>query len=108
MKRWLPAAVAAALLCVPASPAAAADELGLDVYTVTATPQQASKLAADGVDIAAQRAAGANVQLDVVLDKAGASSLIKAGLKPDLKRVKGGLTVQQFAAREAAAGYTVW
>src|SRR4051794_23041225 len=108
MKRWLPAAVAAALLCVPAVPASAADEQGLDVYTVDATAEQASQLARQGVDIAAQRRAAAGVQLDVVTDKAGASKLVKTGLKPNLKHVQGGLTVQQFAARQAVNGYTVW
>src|SRR5262245_13383280 len=89
MKRWLPAAIAAALLCVPAAPAAAADDLGLDVYTVTATQEQASALAEQGVDIAAQRPAAAGVEMDLVLDQAGARNLLKTGLKPSLKRIQG-------------------
>src|SRR5262245_9452402 len=104
MQRWLTAAVAAAFLCVPAT-AVAADEQGLDVYTVTATADQASDLAQQGLDIAAQRSSAAGVELDVVLDKQGANTLIKTGLKPTLKRVQGGLTVQQFAARQQAAGF---
>src|SRR3954451_18739774 len=87
MQRWLTAAIAAALLCVPAAPALAADEQGLDVYTVTAHPQQAADLAQQGLDIAAQRPAAAGVELDLVLDKVEANTLIKTGLKPTLKRV---------------------
>src|SRR3954447_5733975 len=108
MKRWLPAAVAAVLLCVPAPTALAADDLGLDVYTVTATPQQASDLAEQGVDIAAQRPSAAGVELDLVPHKAGAQKPLKTGLKPDLKRVQGGITVKQFALRQEAAGFKVW
>ena len=37
-----------------------------------------------------------------------ASRLRARGVKLDLTRVKGGKTVRQFAAAQAAGGYTVW
>src|SRR3954452_16528764 len=108
MKRWITAAAAAVLLCAAPSAARAADDQGLDVYSLSATQAQASDLARQGVDIAAVRPAGAGVDLDLVLNKAQASSLIKTGLKPELKHVHGGLTVHQFAARQEAAGFKVF
>lgn len=106
MKRYLGvAAVATAMLCVPAS-AVGAD---LDVYTISATPQQATTLAQEGVDVAAQRPnALGGVDLDLVLSKEEVAKLSGKGLKPALKRVPSGETVMQFSARQAADGYQVY
>jgi hypothetical protein len=108
MKGWVSAATAAALSLALAGPAVAADQGKLDVYSATVTTEQAGDLAAQGIDVAAQKPTATGVQLDLVLSQAEVAKLAGKGVKPVLKRVQGGQTVQQFAARQQAAGFQVW
>src|SRR5689334_2745329 len=109
MKGRIPAATAAAFALALATPAlAAAAGEKLDVYSATVSAEQAGDLSAQGVDIAAHKTTRAGEKLDLVLTPTEAAALTTKGVKPVLKRVQGGLTVAQFAAREAAAGFTVW
>ena len=43
-----------------------------------------------------------------MLDGAQANKLEAQGVDVELTRVKGGLTVRQFAAKQAAGGFNVW
>jgi Zinc carboxypeptidase len=106
MRRCVPAAIAAALSLALAAPAVAQEKL--DVYSATVTAEKAGELSAQGVDIAAHHSTAGGEQLDLVLTPTEAAALTGKGVKPALKRVQGGLTVAQFAAREAAAGFNVW
>jgi hypothetical protein len=108
MRGWSSAALAAALTLALSGPAMAADQDGLDVYSATVTNAQAGELAKTGVDVAAQRPTATGVDVDLVLSQAEVKQLAGKGIKPVLKRVQGGLTVQQFAARQQAAGFDVW
>ena len=48
------------------------------------------------------------VEVELVMSPAQADLLEAHGVDVKLTRVKGGLTVRQFAAQQAAAGFTVW
>jgi hypothetical protein len=80
----------------------------LDAYTATVTPDQLSLLADTGVDVTGQRRVAAGVELDLVLDRSQADRLRSRGIDLKLTRVKGGQTVRQFAAAQAAGGFNVW
>jgi hypothetical protein len=80
----------------------------LDVYTATVTAEQLTVLTQAGVDVSDQRQVSRGVELDMVLDKAQADLLRGHGIDVKLKRIKGGRTVRQFAAAQAAGGFTVW
>lgn len=80
----------------------------LNAYTATVTPDQLSVLTQAGVDVSGQRRAASGVELDLVLDKAQADGLRARGIDLRLTRVKGGQTVRQFAAAQAANGFNVW
>jgi hypothetical protein len=109
MKGRISAATAAAFTLALATPAlAAAAGEKLDVYSATVSAEQAGDLSAQGVDIAAHETTAAGEKLDLVLTPSEAAALTGKGVKPVLKRVQGGQTVAQFAARQAAAGFTVW
>ncbi|MET1058386.1 MAG: M14 family zinc carboxypeptidase [Nocardioides sp.] len=99
----------AGLSSASGSPAAPERRDPLDVYTATVAPAALADLAAQGYDVGEQqRAAGGKTKVDLVLDKKQASRLEASGVKLDLTRVKGGQTLRQFAAAQAAGGYTVW
>ena len=103
------AGLCAALSSASGSPAAPERRDPLDAYTATVSPAELSDLAAQGFDVGEQqRAAGDQVQVDLVLDSKAASRLRASGVKLDLTRVKGGKTLRQFAAAQAVGGYTVW
>ncbi len=80
----------------------------LDAYTATVEPDAVAGLAAQGYDVSDQTPAGAKTKVGLVLDKAQAKKLRGQGVDLALTRVKGGQTVRQFAAAQAAGGYTVW
>src|SRR5918999_807578 len=106
MIRWgLGAAVAVLLTLAFAVPASAAR---LDAYTAVVTPNQMSTLAEQGFDITSQRNVAGGVKVGLVLSQAQRAKLADEGVRATLTRVKGGLTVQQFAARQAVGGFQVW
>ena len=110
----LVAALAAALCMVfttasatpSASPGRNPDRL--DAYTAVVQPDEMSAISEQGIDVSGARPVAGGIQLDVVLDREQADRLRGRGVELKLTRVKGGQTVQQFAAAQAANGFTVW
>jgi hypothetical protein len=98
--------VGLALICgVLAAPAMAKGKL--DVYTAKVSATRAAKLAAKH-DVYGQRRAKGGVRLELVLTRGERARLKRSGVRTKLQRVKGGLTVKQFAAQQAASGFNVW
>lgn len=99
-------------LLVGLTPAASSSPPGggeLDAYTAVVTPEQLGELARQGHDLHEGRTTSANeVTVDLILTPAQRDQLRKQGIDPQLTRVKGGKTVKEFAAAEAAGGFTVW
>jgi hypothetical protein len=116
MRRWfvvsLVLVVVAAVVALPANaapaPGAGSRENQLDAYTVVVGPDQLPAVARQGIDVSDQRPVAAGVELDMVLTGAQADQLRRRGIDAQLKKVKGGKTVRQFAAEESAGGFTVW
>ena len=102
------AALGVGLTSTPAAQSAGRDPDPLDVYTAVVQPDQLSSLAQQGLDVSAQRKAGSNIAVDLVLDGSRPSGSGPRASKLDLTRVKGGKTLRQFAAAQAVDGYTVW
>ncbi len=99
----------AGLTSATGAPAAPERRDPLDAYTATVSPETLADLAAQGYDVGETgRSAGARTTVDLVLDRREAARLRAQGVKLSLTKVKGGKTVRQFAAAQAAGGYTVW
>ena len=108
----LVAAVVAAL-CVGLTTASAAPSAGEIRIGWTPTPQwsrptELPMIAQQGIDVSGQRPVANGIELDMVLDQAQADRLRGRGVDLKLTRVKGGKTVREFAAEQAANGFTVW
>src|SRR5262245_24697768 len=117
MRVWLLGSLVAAVVMGAATgltptaagpPAAAPDTDHLDSYTLTVSPSEMSAIADLGLDATDQRQVKGGTELEVVLDQAQADKLRAQGVDVKLTRVKGGKTVRQFAAAQAANGFTVW
>jgi Zinc carboxypeptidase len=81
----------------------------LDAYTATVANEDVADLVALGLDVGGARPVGADkVEVDLVLDQTQAAKLRGQGVDLELTRVKGGKTVRQFAAAQAAGGFNVW
>jgi hypothetical protein len=80
----------------------------LDAYTATVTPSQLRELARLGHDVGPQKASASALEVDLVLTPSERDHLRSRGINPQLTRVRGGQTVKQFAAAQAAGGFTVW
>ena len=80
---------------------------GLDAYSALVTPSQIGELARLGHDVAEQRAGANGTTVDLVLSPSQRDDLVKKGINPQLKKVKG-KTLKQLAAEDAVNGYTVW
>ncbi|MGH9249662.1 MAG: M14 family metallopeptidase, partial [Acidimicrobiales bacterium] len=114
MRRSLVISLAAAVvaaLCVgfttaSAAPSASSDRL--DAYTAVVQADEIPTIAQQGIEVSGQRAVASGIELDMVLDQAQADRLRGRGVDLKLTRVKGGLTVQEFAAEQAANGFNVW
>lgn len=104
--------VVAALCAGPASasptPNVGRDPDQLDAYTAVVPTDQLAAIAEQGIDVSGQQPLENGVKLDLVLTPAQADHLRSLGVDVQLTRVDGGLTVQEFAARQAASGYKVW
>ena len=110
MRRWLVAAMGAALI-LSLSTQAAANQRGadrLDVYTTVVEVAELGTLAEHGFDIADQRRRGDRVEVDVVATRAQRAKLAEEGIAAKKARVKGGQTVRRFAAAQANGGFNVW
>src|SRR3954451_10809652 len=102
-------ALGAGLTTATAAPTAAGrDPDRLDAYTLTVAPSELSAVSDLGVEVSDQRPVDGGLELDVVLDGAQANKLEAQGVEVELTRVQGGLTVRQFAAKQAAGGFNVW
>jgi hypothetical protein len=97
--------VAVLLTLASAVPASAAR---LDAYTAVVKPGQLSTLAEEGFDITSQENVAGGLKVGLVLTQAQRAKLAQDGIRANLTRVKGGQTLQQFAARQAANGFQVW
>jgi hypothetical protein len=104
------AMVAALLAALPltASQAAPGGGDSLDAYTAVVKAEQMPELARLGHDLSDQRVVDGGVEVDLVLTKGQRDELEKLGIDAKLTRVKGGKTVKEYAAEQAAGGYTVW
>ena len=117
MRRWLIGSLVTAVvtaMCAGLTLAAAAptapdrDPDRLDAYTATVAPSQLPVIAEQGLDVTSQRPVKGGLEVELVMSPAQADLLEAHGVDVKLTRVKGGLTVRQFAAQQAAAGFTVW
>src|SRR6266540_2164816 len=111
MKRWtiLACALAAVLVTSGAAPGAGSkNKVSLDMYRATVSQNVYRDLRAKGIDIAAARAVGGRVGVDLVLTADQAKALAAKGVKATLIRSKSGQTVRQMAAAQARGGYVVW
>ena len=111
MQRWcLAAACAVAFSCV-AVPAAAAKQRPqdrLNAYTVVTTAKQLAAFEEKGLDVAGSRFTATGVKAQMILTRSQVQDVRAEGASAKLTRVKGGQTVKQFAAAQAANGFTVW
>jgi hypothetical protein len=111
MQRWcLTAACAVAISCV-AVPAAAAKQRPqdrLDAYTVVTTAGQLAAFEEKGLDVAESQVTASGVEAQMILTRSQAQDVRAEGARAMLTRVKGGQTVKQFAAAQAANGFNVW
>jgi hypothetical protein len=81
----------------------------LDAYSAVVSPDQLALLSQQGFDVSeGRRVSAGGVAVDLVLSPDQRDRLRGRGLDLALTRVKGGKTVRQFAAAQAAGGYTVW
>jgi zinc carboxypeptidase len=99
--------------CVGLATASAAPSPGrapdpLDAYTAVVQPADVSAIAQEGIDVSGQRRVANGVELEVVLDQAQADRLRGKGVDLKLTRVKGGMTVREFAAEQSVNGFNVW
>ncbi len=91
------------------APAAAKKAEHLDAYTATrVTGEQLATLARQGFDLHESHPTGDTSQVSLVMTADEADRLRAQGIDVRLARVKGGQTVRQFAAAQAAFGYNVW
>ena len=100
------AALCAGLITASAAPGTGPDRL--DAYTAVVQDTQLAIIAQQGIEVSGQRRVANGIELDMVLDQARANRLRGRGVDLKLTRVKGGKTVREFAAEQAANGFTVW
>jgi hypothetical protein len=117
MRRWLIGSLATAVvtaMCAgltldEAAPAAPdRDPNRLDAYTATVAPSELSVITEQGLDVTSHRRVKGGHQVELVMSPAEADRLEAHGVDVKLTRVQGGLTVRQFAAQQAEAGFAVW
>jgi hypothetical protein len=111
MYRWCLAAACAVAITGVAVPTAAAKQRSqdrLDAYTVVTTADQLAEFEAKGLDVADSEVRGSKVRANMILTREQAQDVRAEGAQAKLTRVKGGKTVKQFAAAQAANGFTVW
>ena len=109
-RRCLAAACAVAISCV-AVPAAVAKQRSqdrLNAYTVVTTAKQLAAFEEKGLDVAQSQVRASGVKAQMILTRSQVQDVRAEGASAKLTRVKGGKTVKQFAAAQAANGFTVW
>ena len=110
MRRMLCAAVTAALVLAFGAQVATAQrgQERLDAYTAVVTAEQLAAISEAGYDITSQQAVTGGTQVELILTRAQRNELRRSGADVKLTRVKGGMTVKQFAAQQAESGFEVW
>jgi hypothetical protein len=111
VRRPLVAATAATILVAISAQAAVAAQAArdrLDAYTAVVKAGDLGTLAEEGYDVTGQRRVARGIKVGLVLTRDQRARLAQDGINARLTRVKGGQTVQQFAARQAANGFQVW
>src|SRR5829696_8604946 len=113
MHRWCLAAACAVAITGVAVPAASAKQRAadrLDVYTVVTTAEQLAAFEDKGLDVAETHVTvrAGSVKTQMILTRDQLQDVRAAGASAELARVKGGKTIKQFAAAQAANGFTVW
>src|SRR5829696_8618661 len=113
MHRWCLAAACAVAITGVAVPAASAKQRAadrLDVYTVVTTAEQLAAFEDKGLDVAETHVTvrAGSVKTQMILARDQLQDVRAAGASAELARVKGGKTIKQFAAAQAANGFTVW
>ncbi|MFQ6170633.1 M14 family zinc carboxypeptidase [Oryzobacter sp. R7] len=100
----------AAVLALPAQPSLARppDTEHLDAYTARVTSAQVADLVRAGYDVGGRKVVGDTLEVSLVLTPGESRKLARQGVDISLTRVKGGRTVREMAAAQAAGGYTVW
>ena len=106
-------AMCAALTPASAGPTAGPAAAGakpdrLEAYTANVRASQLPIIAEQGLDVTGQRQVKGGREVELVMSPSQADLLEAHGVDVELTRVKGGLTVRQFAAQQAASGFTVW
>ena len=93
----------------PPAPAAPRGDQPLDAWTATdVTGEQLATLARQGFDLHESHPTGDTSEVSLVMTADEAKKLRAQGIDVRLARVKGGKTVRQYAAAQAAFGYNVW
>ena len=111
MRRGLALVIAAIVgfaLMVPVGGAAERGRDRLNVYTAEVNAKQLSQLVDEGFDVSPQSEGATNFEVDLVLTNQQRARLARDGINTKLTRVRGGQTVQQFAAAQAENGFEVW
>ncbi len=80
----------------------------LDAYTAVVTAAEMPAIAEQGIEVSGQRQVADGVEVEMVLDQVQAERLRGRGVDVRLTRVRGGQTVREFAAEQAANGFNVW
>ena len=102
------AALCAGITTASAAPGVGGDRDRLDAYTAVVEAAQLPTIAEQGIDVSGQRPVANGIELDMVLNEAETDRLRGRGVNVQLTRVKGGKTVKEFAAEQAASGFNVW
>lgn len=111
MRRGLALVIAAIVGFALMAPVGGAAERGrdrLNAYTAVVDAEQLGQLAEQGYDVGGQRGVADGFEVDLVLTNQQRTKLAADGINTKLTRVKGGQTVQQFAAAQAENGFEVW
>ena len=111
MHRWCLAAAAAAVVLGLTAPGTGASVRGhdrLEVYSAVVSGAQLGELGRQGIDLSVRRRTERGFNLQLILTDAQRAQLARDGVRTRLTRVKGGKTVKQFAAAQAANGFQVW
>jgi hypothetical protein len=111
VKRWALVAAAVAIVCALGAQVAAAKQRGsdrLNAYRAVVKADELATLTEQGFDVSDQRRVKRGIEVDVVATKAQRAKLTQQGIETELTRVRGGQTVQQFAAAQAENGFEVW
>ena len=111
MRRNFVVAVTAALALAAGAQTADAKQAQerLDAYTAVVDAEGLAAIAEAGFDVGeGTRRVRGGTQVQLIMTAGQRAKLADAGVNATLTRVKGGQTVQQFAARMAVNGFNVW